>query len=160
MEKTPTKMQMVDIEDLIPYINNARTHDESQIAELRASIREFGMVSPALIDNDKNIIVGHGRIEAARREGKTQFPCVFVEHLTDAQRKAYIIADNRLAEKAGWDMELLKVELEALNEAGFDVDITGFFLEDFMDEVDHARDSDGDTTPPSEARFGSWANTG
>lgn len=134
MEKTPTRMERVDIELLIPYINNARTHSDEQIKQLQASIREFGFVNPILIDGNHNIIAGHGRVEAARREGLTEIPCVYVEHLTEAQRKAYIIADNRLAEHAGWDMTILQNELKALDAMGFDVDLTGFFLEDFDDE--------------------------
>ena len=136
MEKTPTRMERVGIELLIPYINNARTHSDEQIKQLQASIREFGFVNPILIDGKHNIIAGHGRVEAARREGLTEIPCVYVEHLTEAQRKAYIIADNRLAEDAGWDELILKNELQALAEMGFDTDLTGFYLEDFIDEDD------------------------
>lgn len=134
MEKTPTRMMNVAIELLIPYINNARTHSDEQIKKIQSSIREFGFLNPVMIDGKHNVIAGHGRIEAARREGMTEIPCVFVEHLTDAQRKAYIIADNRLAEDAGWDELILKNELKALDEMGFDTDLTGFFLEDFDDE--------------------------
>lgn len=136
MEKTPTRMMNVAIELLIPYINNARTHSDEQIKKIQSSIREFGFLNPVMIDGKHNVIAGHGRIEAARREGMTEIPCVFVEHLTDAQRKAYIIADNRLAEDAGWDELILKNELKALDEMGFDTDLTGFFLEDFIDEDD------------------------
>jgi ParB-like chromosome segregation protein Spo0J len=113
MTKTPTKMERVPIDELIPYINNARIHSDEQIVQLQASIREFGFVQPILIDGRHNIIAGHGRVEAARREGMTEIPCVFVEHLTEAQRKAYIIADNRLAEMASWDHKLLEIELKA-----------------------------------------------
>jgi DNA modification methylase len=136
MQKTPTKMAHVDIGLLIPYINNARKHSEEQIKKIQSSIREFGFLNPVMIDGNHNVIAGHGRIEAARREGMTEIPCVFVEHLSDAQRKAYIIADNRLAEDAGWDELILKNELQALAEMGFDTDLTGFFLEDFVDEDD------------------------
>ena len=136
MQKTPTKMAHVDIGLLIPYINNARKHSEEQIKKIQSSIREFGFLNPVMIDGNHNVIAGHGRIEAARREGMTEIPCVFVEHLSDAQRKAYIIADNRLAEDAGWDELILKNELQALAEMGFDTDLTGFFLEDFIDEDD------------------------
>ena len=145
MQKTPTKMAHVDISLLIPYINNARKHSEEQIKQLQSSIREFGFLNPILIDGNHNIIAGHGRVEAARREGMTTIPCVFAEHLTDAQRKAYIIADNRLAEMASWDMDVLKLELKALDELGFDTDLTGFFLEDFDDE-----DKDRDEQEPSD----------
>ena len=123
---TTTKMELVDIGRLIPYVNNARTHSPEQIAKLRSSLREFGFINPVLVDKDYNVIAGHGRIAAAKEEGLTKIPCVFVEHLSDAQKKAYIIADNRMALDAGWDDELLRVELEALQGEDFDVLLTGF----------------------------------
>ena len=95
----PEQMVRVPIGELVPYARNARTHSESQIAQIRASLREFGFVNPVLIDSDRNIIAGHGRVLAAKAEGMTEVPCVLVEHLTEAQRRAYILADNRLAEK-------------------------------------------------------------
>ena len=119
-------MQLVSISKLVPYQNNARTHSPAQIQKLRSSLREFGFVNPVIIDRDYNVIAGHGRIAAAREEGITEVPCVFVDHLTEAQKKAYIIADNRMAMDAGWDEELLRVELEALEEMGFDLGMTGF----------------------------------
>ena len=112
--KTTTEMTLISIDKLIPYINNARTHSPEQITKLRSSLREFGFVNPVLIDRSFNIIAGHGRYEAAKAEGYSEVPCVYVDHLTEAQKKAYIIADNRMAMDAGWDEELLKVELEAL----------------------------------------------
>ncbi len=124
--KTTTEFQLVDIDKLIPYVNNARTHSPEQINKLRASLREFGFVSPAIIDKNFNILVGHGRISAAKAEGYKEVPCVFVEHMTDAQKKAYILADNRTALDASWDEELLKLEIEDLQGMGFDVSITGF----------------------------------
>lgn len=123
---TAEKLELIDVEKLIPYVNNARTHSESQLKMLQASLREFGFVNPVLVDVDLNVIAGHGRIMAAKAEGLTKVPCVFVEHLTDAQKRAYILADNRLAEMAGWDEELLKVELDALKEMDFDISLTGF----------------------------------
>ena len=108
-------MQLVEISKLIPYINNARTHSKEQITKLRSSLREFGFINPVIIDNEYNVIAGHGRIEAAKQENITEVPCVFVEYLTPAQKRAYIIADNRMAMDAGWDEELLKIEIEALN---------------------------------------------
>jgi len=101
--KTTSKFELVDINKLIPYINNARTHSPEQINKLRASLREFGFVNPVIVDKDFNIIAGHGRVEAAKAEHLTEVPCVFVEHLTEAQKKAYIIADNRMALDGGWD---------------------------------------------------------
>ena len=126
MSKTTSEMQLVDISKLIPYQNNARTHSKEQINKLRSSLREFGFVNPVIIDREYNVIAGHGRIAAAREEGIAQVPCVFVDHLTEAQKKAYILADNRMALDAGWDENLLRVELEALEEMGYDLGLTGF----------------------------------
>lgn len=95
--KTTTDMQLVPVEKLIPYVNNARTHSPEQITKLRSSLREFGFVNPVIIDRDFNVIAGHGRIAAAKEEGISQVPCVFVDYLTEAQKKAYILADNRMA---------------------------------------------------------------
>lgn len=126
MSKTTSEMQLISVAQLIPYQNNARTHSKEQINKLRASIREFGFVNPVIIDREYNVIAGHGRIAAAREEGITEVPCVFVDHLTEAQKKAYILADNRMALDAGWDEDLLRVELEALEEMGYDLGLTGF----------------------------------
>lgn len=123
---TTSDMQLVSVAKLVPYQNNARTHSPAQIQKLRSSLREFGFVNPVIIDRDYNVIAGHGRIAAAREEGISEVPCVFVDHLTEAQKKAYILADNRMAMDAGWDEELLRVELEALEEMGFDLGMTGF----------------------------------
>ena len=123
---TTTEMQLVSIDKLIPYINNARTHSPEQIKKLRASLREFGFINPVIIDKDFNVIAGHGRLLAAKEEGIKEVPCVFVDYLTEAQKKAYIIADNRMAMDAGWDEELLRVEIEALQAEAFDLSLTGF----------------------------------
>ncbi|WMJ90679.1 site-specific DNA-methyltransferase [Anaerocolumna sp. MB42-C2] len=119
-------MQQVEISKLVPYANNSRTHSKEQIKKLQSSLREFGFVNPILIDRKYNIIAGHGRVLAAKEDGLDTVPCVFVDHLTEAQKKAYIIADNRLAEDAGWDKDLLSVELESLKELEFDIDLLGF----------------------------------
>ena len=124
--KTTTEMQLVPIEQLVPYANNARTHSPEQISKLRSSLREFGFINPVIIDRDYGVIAGHGRILAAREENISEVPCVFADHLTEAQKKAYIIADNRMAMDAGWDEELLRVEIEALQEMDFDPMLTGF----------------------------------
>ena len=124
--KFTQEMQQVEISKLVPYANNSRTHSKEQIKKLQASLREFGFVNPILIDRKYNIIAGHGRVLAAKEDGLETVPCVFVDHLTEAQKKAYIIADNRLAEDAGWDKELLSVELESLKELEFDIDLLGF----------------------------------
>lgn len=125
-------LAMRSVDDLIPYARNARIHSAAQILQLRASLREFGFVAPLLIDEAGNILAGHGRLLAAKAEGMTEVPCVLVEHLSESQRKAYILADNRLAEQATWDAELLSLELEGLQELGFDLTLTGFDAEDIL----------------------------
>ena len=120
------KLEQVPIDKLVPYSRNARTHSKEQIAQLRASLQEFGFVSPAVIDADYNILVGHGRITAAREEGYETVPCVFSENLTEAQKRAYILADNQLALNAGWDEEMLSVELSDLQDQSFDLSLLGF----------------------------------
>ena len=126
MGKTTNELQLVPIGKLVPYQNNARTHSPAQINKLRSSLREFGFINPIIIDRDYGVIAGHGRILAAKEEGITEVPCVFADHLTEAQKKAYIIADNRMAMDAGWDEELLRVEIEALQAENFDPLLTGF----------------------------------
>lgn len=126
MKKTTTQMELISIEKLVPYINNARTHSAEQIKKLRSSLREFGFINPVIIDKDYGIIAGHGRVMAAKEEGISEVPCVLVDYLTDAQKKAYILADNRFALDAGWDEELLRVEIESLQGENFDVLLTGF----------------------------------
>lgn len=123
---TTERFEKVNIEKLVPYVRNARTHSKEQILQLRSSIREFGFINPVIVDKDYNIIAGHGRILAAKEEGITEIPCVFAEHLTEAQKRAYIIADNRLALNAGWDAEMLSVELSDLHGADFDISLLGF----------------------------------
>ena len=120
------RFEKVDIDKLVPYARNARTHSKEQIAQLRSSLREFGFVSPVIIDSDYNIIAGHGRVAAAKEEGYKTVPCVFAENLTEAQKRAYILADNRLAMNAGWDEEMLAVELSDLQADAFDVSLLGF----------------------------------
>lgn len=124
--KTTSEMQLVPIEKLVPYVNNARTHSPEQINKLRSSIREFGFINPVIIDRDFGVIAGHGRILAAKEEKIDKVPCVFADHLSEAQKKAYIIADNRMAMDAGWDEELLRVEIEVLQAEAFDLSLTGF----------------------------------
>lgn len=121
-----TERQEIPVSDLVPYANNARTHDEKQIDLIARSIEEFGFLNPILIDRDKNVIAGHGRILAAKKLGMKTIPVLFVEGLTEEQRRAYVLADNRLTELGGWDEDLLNAELDALQEAGFDTGIVGF----------------------------------
>ena len=133
MGKTTTEMQLIPLGKLVPYVNNARTHSPEQLAKLRSSLREFGFINPVIIDRDFNVIAGHGRIAAAKEEGITEVPCVFVDYLTEAQKKAYILADNRMALDAGWDEELLRIEIESLQGADFDVSLTGFGEDEIAD---------------------------
>lgn len=127
-----TEMQVRPIESLKPYENNARVHDEEQIAELCESIRVFGFVRPLLITGDGGVLCGHGRLEAAKRLGMPALPCVLADHMTAEQRAAYILADNRLAEHAKWDKAMVSAELIRLRDAGFDISVTGFGSEDIM----------------------------
>ena len=133
MGKTTTEMKLMKVSQLVPYINNARTHNEEQITKLRSSLREFGFINPVIIDRECNVIAGHGRILAAKAEGIEEIPCVFADHLTEAQKKAYIIADNRMAQDAGWDEELLRIEIEALQAESFDIALTGFEEQEIAD---------------------------
>lgn len=120
------QVEMKAIEDLIPYALNARTHSDEQVARIAASIREFGFMNPILIDDKGNVIAGHGRLLAARKLGMAAVPCVVHSHLTEAQRKAYILADNKLALDSEWDPDLLRVNIEGLKVEGFDLGLIGF----------------------------------
>ena len=124
--RAPTGFEIRKIADLIPYAENARTHPPEQIEALRRSLTAFGWVSPVLIDAAGNVIAGHGRLLAARANGETDAPCVIVEHLSDEERQAYILADNKLSEMGGWDEGKVKAEKLALEAAGFDITLTGF----------------------------------
>ena len=147
MMVTTTKFELVDIDKLVPYANNARTHSPAQINKLRSSLREFGFINPVIIDRDFGIIAGHGRVLAAREEGISEVPCVYADHLTEAQKKAYIIADNRMAMDAGWDEEMLRIEIESLQADAFDLALTGFDekeLSKLFDDENDAKDDDFD----------------
>jgi len=114
------------VDRLIPYVRNARTHSEDQVAQIAASIAEFGFTNPILIGADDVVIAGHGRLLAAKLLGLTEVPVIVLDHLSDAQRRALVIADNRIAENAGWDEAMLRAELAALHEDEFDLDVLGF----------------------------------
>lgn len=147
MSKTTTEMKLIETSKLIPYVNNARTHSPAQVMKLRSSLREFGFINPVIIDRDLNVIAGHGRIMAAKEEGIKEIPCVFVDYLTEAQKKAYILADNRMAMDAGWDEELLRIEIEALQAEAFDIGLTGFDdkeIADLFASDDDVEDDDFD----------------
>ncbi|MBT2746188.1 MULTISPECIES: site-specific DNA-methyltransferase [unclassified Lysobacter] len=137
------------IEALIPFARNARTHSDAQVAQIAASIVEFGWTNPVLVDGASGIIAGHGRLLAARQLGLGKVPVIELSHLTPAQKRAYVIADNRLAENAGWDEELLRLELAELRDADFDLDLLGF-TDDELDELldgDQAGLTDDDEVP-------------
>lgn len=140
------RYENVNISKLKPYENNARTHSPEQIDKIVRSIEEFGFINPVLIDGDFGIIAGHGRVMAATKMGMDEVPCLFVEDLTEAQKKAYIIADNKLTEEGGWDETILKIELGELDAMDFDVSLTGFDLADFtveeFDETDLEREEE------------------
>ena len=113
---------------LIPYVRNARTHSPAQVDKIAASIREFGFLNPIITDGQNGIVAGHGRVMAAQKLGLDTLPTIDAAHLTEAQRRAYVLADNRTALDAGWDNDLLKIELQDLGDAGFDLTLTGFDL--------------------------------
>ena len=123
-------IEKISIDKLIPYANNARTHSDEQVAQIAASIREFGFNNPVLIAEDDTIIAGHGRVMAARKLNLSEVPCLRLSHLTETQRKAYILADNKLALNAGWENNLLSLELTELADSGFDITLTGFTQEE------------------------------
>ena len=148
MGKHTTEMKMVETSKLIPYVNNARTHSQEQVNKLRGSLREFGFINPVIIDSDFNVIAGHGRLMAAKEEGIEEVPCVLVDYLTEAQKKAYILADNRYAQDAGWDEELLRLEIEALEGTDFDVSLTGFDDQEIADLF-----ADGESTGAEDDDF-------
>ena len=122
-----------NVSDLIPYARNSRTHSDEQVSQIAASIKEFGFTNPILTDGENGIIAGHGRVLAAMKLSINEVPCIELSGMTDTQKRAYIIADNKLALNAGWDNELLAVEFKELDEAGFDVGLTGFSLDEIAD---------------------------
>ena len=145
-------IEMWPLDRLIPYARNARTHSDAQIGQIAASIAEFGFTAPVLVGSDGVIVAGHGRLAAARKLGLATVPVVVLDHLTPNQRRALVIADNKIAENAGWDEELLRIELEALKDDGFDLDLTGFdadALADLLagDEPEHTGQTDDDAAP-------------
>jgi ParB-like chromosome segregation protein Spo0J len=129
-------IKAAQVADLIPYARNSRTHSEEQITQIAASIKEFGFLNPVIIDGENGIIAGHGRVMAAKKLGMIEVPAVEASHLTDAQRRAYIIADNKLALNAGWDYEILRVEFEELSETNFNLDLTGFDNQELLKILD------------------------
>jgi ParB family chromosome partitioning protein len=158
--KLPDQLETISVDALIPYARNSRTHGEAQVAQIAASIKEFGFTNPILIDKDGGIIAGHGRLLAARKLGLKQVPCIRMEHLTPIQARALVIADNKLALNAGWDDEMLRVEFAELELEGFDLSITGFAPEEiealkFDDdaEAEMPELKDGDKEPFQQKTF-------
>jgi DNA modification methylase len=141
------------VSDLLPYVNNSRTHSEEQITQIASSISEFGFTNPVLVDETNNLIAGHGRLLAAKKLGIEEVPAIILRGLTKAQKKAYVIADNQLALNAGWDLDMLKLEIEGLNELDFDINLLGFdddFLDGLLEEqpVEGLTDEDEVPEPP------------
>lgn len=152
-------MQIVykKVNELIPYINNSRTHSEEQVNQIVASINEFGFTNPLLIDEKDNIIAGHGRLLASKKLKMEEVPCIVLSGLTEAQKKAYIIADNKMALNAGWNEELLKIELENLKELDFDLELTGFNVDELDDifkveEEQEIVEDEFEVEPPEEPK--------
>lgn len=149
-----TKLVYKNPGDLIPYIHNAKIHHPKQIDQIAASIKEFGFTNAILLDGENGVIAGHGRLEAAKKLGLESVPCIELGYLTKAQRKALVLADNRLAEvDTEWDMDLVRIELESLKELDFDIDLTGFELEDIeiLDELPSL--PDGEKEPFQQMTF-------
>ncbi len=142
------------VSDLIPYARNSRTHSDAQVSKISASIKEFGFLNPVIVDGDNGIIAGHGRILAAQKLGLDSLPCIEASHLSEAQRRAYVIADNRLALDAGWDDELLRIELGDLDAEGFDLSLTGFDLDEIAnltaEEIEGLTDEDAVPDAPED----------
>lgn len=152
---------LADVSELIPYVRNARTHSEAQVSQIAASIREFGFLSPILVAEDNTILAGHGRLAAALKLGLKKVPCVKENHLTETQKRAYIIADNKLSLNAGWDSELLAVELSELEGADFNLDLLGFDEAELSSIFDADKDvSDDDFDVEKELKEPCFSKTG
>jgi len=144
------QVEQLKVGDLIPYVNNSRTHSDEQVMQVASSIKEFGFTNPILIDDDGGIIAGHGRLMAAKKLGLAMVPCIRLGHLSEAQRKAYVIADNQLALNSGWDLDALKLEIDRLGELDFDIELLGFdddFLTSLMIEEPGEGLTDEDAVP-------------
>lgn len=153
------QIEQVAVSALIPYARNSRTHSDEQVAQIAASIKEFGWTNPILIDGESGIIAGHGRLLAARKLGMKEVPVIQLSGMTDTQKKAYIIADNKLALNAGWDDELLKLELDELHDEGFDMGLIGFNADDLsklmgFDEEIEAPESSAKEINPDDYKMG------
>jgi hypothetical protein len=136
-------IEWLETKGLIPYAKNSRTHSEAQVAQIAGSIKEFGFNNPVLIDEDNGIIAGHGRVMAAQKLGLQAVPCIRLAHLSDTQRKAYVIADNRLALNAGWDDQMLTVELQELDSESFDLSLLGFEADELNALLNPIKETEG-----------------
>ena len=145
------KMQDRNVADLIPYVNNSRVHSDEQVLQICSSIREFGFTNPVLIDEDNGVVAGHGRLMAAKKLGLEKVPCIILAGLSEAQKKAYVIADNQLSLTSSWNMEVLALEVEALQAEDFDLNILGFSDEELNNLV---ISFDADEVPPPELASG------
>lgn len=134
----PNEIEHLSVEDLVPYIRNSRTHSDAQVLQIAASIKEFGFTNPVLIDKDGGIIAGHGRVMAARKLKLEEVPCIRLSHLTETQARALVIANNKLALNAGWDDNMLAIELKDLEDQGYDLSITGFSEKELKSLLDIA----------------------
>lgn len=155
--KLPEKIEMMKTAELVPYARNSRTHSEAQVSQIAGSIREFGFTNPVLIDSDNGIIAGHGRVMAAQTLGMNKVPCIRLGHLTETQKRAYVIADNKLALNSGWDEEMLGLELADLRSEDFDLGLIGFSEEELgqfdIDEEKMPELPDGDKQPFQQMTF-------
>ena len=133
--KTSQNIEQIDLKKLIPYARNSRTHNDIQVSQIAASIREFGFTNPVLITENYDILAGHGRVLAAKKLGMDSVPCIKVDHLNEFQRKAYIIADNQLALNSDWNFDMLSVEIDELNDVKFDVSLLAFTNEQLAEMI-------------------------
>ena len=144
------KIEYTPVRELRPHPNNARTHSKKQIRQIANSIAKFGFCNPVLVDDTRQIIAGHGRVEAAKLLGVDAVPTCQLSHLSDAEKRAYILADNKLAEKAGWDREMLAIELEGLIELDINIELTGFEMAEVDLILEDAREASGAATGPED----------
>jgi ParB-like chromosome segregation protein Spo0J len=147
-------IEQISIDKLLPYARNSRTHSDEQVAQIASSIKEFGFTNPVLIDSEGMIIAGHGRVMGARKIQMAEVPCIRLSHLTENQKRAYVIADNKLALNAGWDDEMLKLEMQFLKDEDFNLDLLGFSDDEinaFLEPEEMEAQSDEDAVPEAPA---------
>jgi hypothetical protein len=157
--KLHNQFKIWDISKLVPYAKNSRTHSDEQVTEIARSIEQFGMTNPILVDEDHGIVAGHGRLMACLKLGLKEVPVIVLTGLSESQKRAYVIADNRLAEKAGWDFDILAQELTDLQDDGFDLDLVGFSDVEFDKIIADLNSPDVDSTPEDDEEQDNSANT-